>query len=150
MATNWLQNFFIPKNPEKYIGDLSQIVYRSSWEKRLFEFCDSRSSIIKWSSEPFAIKYWDNSSLKNRRYFPDAYIEVLDVNGSIKKYLVEVKPYKQTIEPKKGRKKAKTYINECLTYSKNQSKWKYAREFCERNGLEFLILTEDELGIRKR
>ncbi len=150
MSTNWLQNYFIPKNPQKYVGDLREIIYRSSWEKRLFEFCDNNSNILKWSSEPFAIKYWDESSLKTRRYFPDAYIEVVDTYGIIKKYLVEVKPYKQTVEPKKGKKKQKTYLNECLVYTKNQSKWKFAREFCERNGLDFMILTEKELGIPQR
>jgi hypothetical protein len=150
VSTNWLQNYYVPKNPEKYIGDLGEIIYRSSWEKRLFEFCDNRSSILKWSSEPFAIKYFDESSMKSRRYFPDAYIEVIDVDGSIKKYLIEVKPYKQTLEPKKGKKKSKTYITECATYTKNQSKWKFAREFCERNGMEFMIITEKELGLPSR
>jgi hypothetical protein len=150
VATNWLQNFYIAKKPEKYIGDLTNIVYRSSWEKKLFEFCETNNSIRKWSSEPFPIKYWDESTLKTRRYFTDAYIEVNDINGNIKKYLVEVKPYKQTIEPKRGKKKSKTYINECLVYTKNQSKWKFAREFCERNGMEFIIITEKELNLPQR
>lgn len=146
---NWLQDFYKPQNPQKYIGDLTQIVYRSSWEKRLFEFCDNSSSVLKWSSEPFAIKYWDESTLKSRRYFPDAYMEVMDASGVVKKYLVEVKPYKQTHPPKEGRKKTRTYLNECKTYLKNKSKWQYAEEFCRKNDLEFKIITEVELGLKK-
>lgn len=147
---NWRQDFFTPRNPQKYIGDLKEIVFRSSWEKRFFEFCDETSSIKKWSSEPFSIQYWDESTMKSRRYFPDAYMIVEDAQGNEKKYLVEIKPYKQTIPPKEGRKKTQTYLNECRTYQKNESKWKFAREFCEKNDLEFMIITEYELGLAKR
>lgn len=146
---NWVQNFYRPKNPQKYIGDLSQIVYRSSWEKHLFEFCDTSSSILKWSSEPFAIPYWDESTMKTRRYFPDVYMEVEDSTGQVKKYIAEVKPYKQTLPPKEGRKKTRTYINECNTYLKNKSKWCFAEEFCKKNEINFIILTEKELGIKR-
>ena len=149
MSNNWVQNFYHPVNPDKYIGDLSEIVYRSSWERHLFQFCDSSSNIVKWSSEPFAIKYWDESTMKTRRYFPDAYMEVLQPDGTTKKYLVEVKPYKQTLPPKEGRKKTRTYINECNTYAKNQSKWKFAEDFCRNNGMEFIIITEKNLGLKK-
>jgi hypothetical protein len=30
----------------------------------------------------------------------------------------------------------------------NSAKWKYAVEWCDNNGMEFQILTEDDLGIR--
>ena len=146
----WIQNFYTPTNPEKYIGDLKEIVFRSSWERHFFQYCDSSPSVVRWSSEPFPIQYWDESSLKNRRYFPDAYVEIKEASGEIKKYLVEIKPYKQTIPPKEGKKKTRTYVNECATYLKNKSKWQYAEEFCNKNGLKFLILTEQNLGLGKK
>jgi hypothetical protein len=149
VATNWVQNFYHPINPDKYIGDLKNIVFRSSWERHLFQYCDNVSSVLKWSSEPFAIKYWDESSMKTRRYFPDVYMEIIDRDGNIKKYLAEVKPYRQTQPPKEGRKKTRTFINECKTYQKNISKWKFAEEFCKKNGMEFIILTETHLGLKK-
>lgn len=149
MSDNWKQDFYRPIYPEKYIGNPNEIVYRSSWELRLFQYCEECSQIVKWSSEPFAIKYWDESTMKTRRYFPDAYVEVLQTDGTIKKYLVEVKPYKQTIPPKAGKRKTKGYIMECNTYTKNISKWKFAEEFCRQHGMEFMIITENELNIKK-
>jgi hypothetical protein len=37
-----------------------------------------------------------------------------------------------------------------LTYQVNQDKWKAAREWAKKNGFEFIILTEYELGLAKR
>ena len=148
--SKWVQNFYTPVNPQKYIGDTKEIIYRSSWERHFFQYCDSSSNVIRWSSEPFAIKYWDETTLKTRRYFPDVYAEIKDSNDIVKKYLIEIKPLKQTVPPKEGKKKTKTYLNECRVYLKNECKWKFARDFCEKNGLEFLLLTENELGLNKK
>lgn len=148
--SKWVQNFYRPVRPEKYVGDLKKIVYRSSWERRFFQFCDSSANVLKWSSEPFFIPYWDSSSEKMRRYYPDAYVEILESCGKIRKLVIEIKPYKQTIEPVRRKKSTKTYLNECLTYAKNQSKWKYAREFCDKHEFEFVILTEKNLGLTKK
>ena len=71
-----------------------------------------------------------------------------DKNDSIKSYVVEVKPKKQTLPPKKRSKITKSYIYECQTYAVNQAKWKAASEFCKDNRIEFKIITEDELGIK--
>ena len=62
----------------------------------------------------------------------------------IKEYIIEIKPLKQTKAPKK-RKQTKNYIYESLTWQKNQAKWKYAEELCNKNNWEFKILTEREL-----
>jgi hypothetical protein len=148
--SKWVQNFYHPVNPDKYVGDLKQIVFRSSWERHFFQFCDSSKNVLKWSSEPFAIPYWDASSEKMRRYFPDVYIEMKDSDDKVKRYVIEIKPYKQTIEPVKRKKSTKTYLNECLTYTKNQSKWEYARKFCSKHDMEFMILTEKNLGLEKK
>jgi hypothetical protein len=43
------------KNPEKYDGDHTQVVYRSLWEKHAFKWCDDNPKIKKWSSEEVVI-----------------------------------------------------------------------------------------------
>ena len=39
----------------------------------------------------------------------------------------------------------KRYINEVITYSINDAKWKAAKEFCKDYGMEFMLITEKEL-----
>ena len=67
----------------------------------------------------------------------------------IKKYLIEVKPKKQTSPPKKPRRQTKGYIREAYEYAKNHATWKAAREFCADRRWEFKVITEIELGIKK-
>lgn len=143
---NYIQGLYEPKNPEKYIGNLNEIVYRSSWELRAFKWADTNPSILEWSSEPFPIQYFDYSSNKTRRYFPDLYLKIQTRDG-IKKFLVEIKPEKQTRPPKQGKKKTKTYIREAMTYEKNISKWNQAEKFCQEHGMIFKIINEKDLGI---
>jgi hypothetical protein len=42
---------FIPKNPQKYIGDSTKIIGRSSWEFMLFKWLDSTPAVMRWASE---------------------------------------------------------------------------------------------------
>ena len=137
-----------PSFPKKYKGDWRNIIYRSLWERKFMVYCDKNENILEWGSEEIALPY--RSPLDNRihRYFPDFYIKVKERGGKIKKYIIEVKPKKQTIEPKVQKKVTKGYIYEVREYARNQAKWKAAREFCEDRKLEFKIMTEKELGIR--
>jgi len=142
------QGRFHPRNPDKYKGDSRNIVYRSSWELKFMRYCDRKENILEWGSEEFFIPYFDPTTNKVRRYFPDFIVKIKESSGVIKKYLVEVKPKRQTLEPKQSKgKRKKTYINEVLTYSKNVAKWKAAKEWCDDRRIEFKIITEDELGI---
>jgi hypothetical protein len=147
----YVQGRFNPQNPEKYAGDPKNIIYRSSWELKALQWCDRNTSILEYGSEEFFIPYFDETTGKVRRYFPDLFIKIKDNSGNIKKYVVEIKPKRQTKHPEQTpRKKQKTYINEMVTYQKNMSKWKYAEEWCKDRGLIFKILTEDDLGINYR
>ena len=139
---------FQPSYPRKYKGDPTNIIYRSLWERKFMMYCDLNENIIEWGSEEIALPY--RSPLDNRvhRYFPDFYIKVRESNGSIKRYLIEIKPKKQTMEPKVQKRKTKSYIYEVTEYAKNMAKWKAAEEFCKDRMWEFKVLTEDELGIR--
>jgi hypothetical protein len=136
-----------PSNPKKYKGDPTNIIYRSLWERKFMVYCDSNQNILEWGSEELALPYRSPIDNKIHRYFPDFYIKVKESTGQIKKYLIEIKPKKQTIEPIPQKRKTKGYIYEVYEYAKNQAKWKAAQEFCEDRQWEFKVLTEDELGI---
>ena len=137
-----------PKNPKKYIGNHTRIYYRSLWERKFMTYCDSNDSITEWGSEEIIIPYispWDG---KVHRYFPDFYIKVKQSDGNLKKFIIEVKPKKQTRPPKPVVRKTKRWIKEVRTFGINEAKWKHATKWCKDNDMEFKILTEEELGIR--
>jgi len=139
---------FKPSFPEKYDGDPTNIVYRSLWELKFLRYCDLNENILEYSSEEIVIPYMDRSTNRVRRYFPDAYIKVKQPDGNIKKYLIEIKPSKQTIPPPKPKRQTRRYIAEAMEFVKNQSKWEAAREYCKDRMMEFKILTEHDLGIK--
>lgn len=143
----FLQGKFKPTNPEKYKGDSNNIIYRSSWERKFLQYCDTNKNIVEYSSEEIALPYRSPIDQRIHRYFPDFYIKVKESTGQIKKYLIEIKPKKQTIEPQVKTKRTKGYIYEVVEYAKNQAKWKAAKEFCEDRQWVFKILTEDDLGV---
>lgn len=145
---NYIQNFFTPIQPQKYLGDVKNIVYRSSYELKAFHWCDSHPDILEWSSESIVIKYFDPTTQKIRRYFPDLYVKMKEQSGELKRYIIEIKPKRQTVPPNPSpKKKTKTYLNEARTYAKNDAKWKAAENFCKDNGLTFKLVTEEELGL---
>jgi hypothetical protein len=138
---------YTPKNKDKYMGDASKVVYRSLWERQVFRWVDDNPNIIAWNSEDVVIPYICETDNRPHRYFIDLYIQTKDG----RKFLIEIKPKKETMPPKKGARVTKRYINESLTYVKNQSKWKAAKEFALDNGCTFDIWTEDKieaLGIK--
>ena len=148
-----LQGKFTPNNPIKYVGDSTQIIYRSSWELKLFLWCDSNSSILHWASEEIVIPYFCPTDDRMHRYFPDVAIKFKTAKGEIRKALIEVKPYTQTLPPKvpkRGGTNSKRFLTETLTYSKNRAKWEAAKIWCAKNGFEFMIADEYMLGIAKR
>ena len=136
---------FIPKNPKKYMGDPTNIIYRSMWEKKVMESLDDNLSVLRWASEEIIIPYISPIDNRRHRYFPDFYVEALSADGTLKKVLIEVKPAAQSQEPKKPERRTKRYINEVMTYGINQAKWKAAEEYCLDKGWDFMILTEKEL-----
>ena len=138
---------YIPINPKKYIGNSSQIIYRSLWERKLMVYCDRNDNIIEWGSEEVIVPYrspWDG---KMHRYFPDFYMKVKQTNGTYKKFIIEVKPKAQCKEPTKTpKRKTRKWYKEVQTWGINQAKWKSATDYCENRGMEFKILTEDHLN----
>ena len=51
------KGLFKPKNPSKYKGNINEIVYRSSWEKKMMIYCDTTKSVVEWGSEELVIPY---------------------------------------------------------------------------------------------
>lgn len=137
-----------PSFPDKYHGDVTSIIYRSLWERKFCVYCDTNERIIEWSSEEKAIPYRSPLDGKIHRYFPDFLIKVKESDGRIKKYMIEIKPSKQTVPPPKPKRQTQKYISEVYEYAKNQSKWESAREWCADHGYEFKVITEHELGIK--
>ena len=137
-----------PSYPSKYKGDPNNIICRSSWERKFCRYCDLNESVISWGSEEFWIPYLSPVDNRVHRYFPDFIMKIKENTGAIKTYVVEVKPKKQTVPPKKPKRQTKSYLYECKTYAVNQAKWKAAVEFCKDHMIEFKVITEKELGIR--
>lgn len=141
------KGYFRPRNKDKYIGDPSNIIYRSRWEQLLMSYLDKHNDVIKWGSEELVIPYKDPTDGRRRRYFPDFIVKKRDKYGKIQTIVIEVKPYKQTQEPKVQKRKTKRYLEEVMTWGKNQAKWKAAEDFCTDRGWTFEIFTEHELGL---
>ena len=138
---------FKPSNPKKYIGDYTNIIYRSLWERKFMVYCDTNENIIKWSSEEIWIPYVSPLDNRVHKYFPDFYIKYKDTSDKIRESLIEIKPKRQVNSPELKKRITKKQINEVTEFAKNQAKWKAAREFCLDRRWEFQILTEDNLGI---
>jgi hypothetical protein len=143
-----IKSRYKPINPRKYNGNPNNIICRSSWERKFCQWCDSKESVVSWASEEISIPYVSPKDNRIHKYYPDFLIKVKEHNNRIQTYVVEVKPKKQTLPPKKRKRVTKSYIYECTTYAVNQAKWKAASEFCKDNRINFKIVTEDELGIK--
>lgn len=139
------QGYYKCINPEKYIGK-GPIVYRSGLELKFMRWCDKTDTILRWSSESIPIPYYDSHQKKWRKYFVDNFVEIKE-GAEIKKYLVEIKPHKQTLEPVKSKSKKKTsLLYEQMMWINNCDKWNFAKEFAKKHGMEFIIITEKELN----
>lgn len=143
MATKFANGRFIPQNPQKYVGDVRQIFWRSSWEYKFMLWLDKNNAVLRWGSEELPIPYINPLDNKVHKYYPDMIIMYIDNSGQVKKEIIEIKPYKQTVATPKMSERDK------LAVIVNQAKWKYAAEWAQRNGAEFRILTERNLFLQK-
>ena len=80
------------------------------------------------------------------RYFPDLIILYKHKDGTIRKEIVEVKPYKETVPTPKMSERDKQVL------AVNMAKWQAASEFANMHGAVFRVVTEKSLfsGTRKR
>jgi hypothetical protein len=138
---------FRPSNTHKYKGDPTNIIYRSLWERKFMVWCDKNENVLEWGSEEIVIPYVSPVDNRVHRYFPDFYVRARTRTGRTQRFIIEVKPSKQTIPPKKQKRVTKRFLNEVKTYAVNDAKWKAAREYCADRKMEFMILTEHELKV---
>jgi hypothetical protein len=137
------QGFFKPINPKKYLGDPTNIVYRSSWELKVLKQLDLSSKVLAYGSEEIKIPYISPIDNKYHTYFMDFIV----ITKEKKVILIEVKPHSQTIPPRKTQTKTEQrLLLETKTYLVNRAKWKATEEYCEKKGWSFLILTEKNIN----
>jgi hypothetical protein len=150
MTRKTYKGFYTVINPKKYVGDIKNVVFRSLWERKLCVFSDKSNSVLKWASEPVAIPYYSEIDHKMHRYFPDFIIQYKNKKDEIVIDLIEVKPYKETMAPVKGRgKNAKgNFIQASITFKRNSEKWAAAEIYADKHNMSFRIMTEHELGIK--
>jgi hypothetical protein len=137
---------YVPANPAKYRGNLSDIRYRSSVELRFMKWCDLNTNVLEWGSEEVVIPYISPKDNKPHRYFVDFYIKIKNKDGEVKKYLIEIKPFRFTQEPVVPKRKSQNFIAEVVQWSVNNAKWDAAKQAAKRMGWEFMIITERDLS----
>ena len=138
------KGIYKPEHPKKYVGDPNMIVYRSLLERRFMRYCDLNPDILHWASEELPIRYYNPLDKKFHRYFPDFVIKTI----KDKKYMIEIKPSRQTVKHKKPKIKTKSYMRESFNYIKNKAKWSAAKAYCNKNNMQFKLITEKQLGFK--
>lgn len=136
------KGLYTPINKQKYVGDILNIRYLSSWENQVCKWADLNPDIEYWGSEINIVKYLCPSDGQLHNYYIDFTFKYK--NGKV--LLVEVKPANQTILPKstKGKKKS-TLLTENLAFMKNVAKWRAGHKYAEENGAKFVIWTQESL-----
>lgn len=147
--TGYKQGYFVPKNPEKYSADPSEIIYRSSWELKFFQYCDDNDNIVEWGSENFSVVYWNPIQKKTSNYWIDCYMVTKNADGSTMKWLVEIKPDKYLHPPtpptRLTEKQTLNYARHAKAYIINSEKFKAAKAYAAKNNMRFGIITENFL-----
>ena len=142
---NYRQGIYSPINKEKYKGTFP-IIFRSSLELKFMKCADANPNVINWGSESIIIPYQNPLTGRISRYFTDFNIVMKDKQGDVKKFLIEIKPYSQTLPPVQKNKKTKSLIYQQAEYIKNRAKWQSAMEYCSKKNMNFVLLTEKHLG----
>lgn len=148
------------KFPQKYKGSKPP-VFKSSYEERMFFWCDTNTRILEWAYEPITILYRfempknapdvDKSVVDNKehKYYPDVVAKLIDNDGKEVVCILEIKPYNQMVRPtepkKKNKKTLNKYLNALQEYLKNDCKWKAARKFANEKNMLFYVLNERDL-----
>lgn len=145
------KSMYVAKNPQKYVGDVKDIVCRSSWEVRLCHWMDVNDSVLQWSSETIIIPYTSAHDGRRHRYYPDFWCRIAQRDGSPPKmFILEVKPHAETLPPKRGGNKTeKSFQYQLATYLRNKSKWEAAHAYCQSRNMSFWLVDEYALGIKR-
>jgi hypothetical protein len=143
-----VSGYFKPINRKKYLGNVRNIYYRSSYEIKFMKWLDKNDHVKGWLSEEVVIPYMSPLDRRAHRYFPDFYVEIYNKDGKLEKWIVEIKPSSQTTPPKSRKRKTKKFIQEVATWGVNEAKWEAAEAFCKKRGMKFEIITEKDLNVK--
>lgn len=142
------QGYYSLKYPDKYIGDRSKIIARSSWEGKFMNWCDNHPGVLKWSSEPVAIPYVSPLDGRMHKYYVDFFVQ-MEKDGKPEGWLIEIKPKAQTKMPNKKLlegnrtlKKITQYNWQLKTYIVNAAKFNAAKKFAVDCGMRFGVAGE--------
>lgn len=136
------QGFYVPNKPRKCVNIMETdepqpIIWRSSWEKQFCEWCDRNDSVIRWGSELIKILYKNPLTNKMSYYVPDFYFESIEKDKKVHRYLIEIKPLKESNLSNSSNGYDK------LMVAKNALKWQSAIIYCKKRGIEFKVLTDN-------
>jgi len=138
------------KHPEKYCGKIQYIEFRSSYEISAAKYLDRNDSILQWSSEENIVYYKSPIDKRRHRYFVDFYIKYKVASGKTKEALIEIKPYKDTLDKPQITEGMSSKTKETVIHAHviNQAKWSAARAYCNKRNMSFFVLTEKDLLLK--
>jgi hypothetical protein len=138
------QGYYNPKNPAKYVGDITKIVFRSSWEFKFLVWCDNTPQVLRYSSEPISIPYMNPVDRRVHQYFIDMWVEILEESGKVTRWLVEIKPERNLVMPKEPKnpttKTLKNHLGQVKRVMMNLAKFQAARNFAKFQNMKFGVL----------
>ena len=141
--SKYQQGQYLIENKEKYVGTKPPF-FRSSWERAFMAMCDSHPNITKWANENIKIPYQNPLTGKHANYIPDFMVQYTDKDGNNHVELIEIKPSNQTtMENARGAKNQ-------LAVAVNAAKWAAAQEWCQRKGIRFKVINEDQIFQTKK
>ena len=145
-SSGFVQGKFRPINIGKYVGDPNTITFRSSWELILCRKFDGDERVLNWSSEEDVVLYRSPIDGQIHRYFIDFSIRSRIEGQGVKTIYIEVKPSKETVEPKRRSTESDaSYAERVKVWLVNSAKWAAARQMAAERDAIFTIMTEKEI-----
>ena len=136
--SKFAQGLYTVKNPAKYVGK-GVPRYRSGWELSFMIFLDNNDNVMQWASESIQIPYRNPVTGKQSIYVPDFLITYRTRQNTLIAEVIEIKPKKQSIIESKMNNRDRMVV------AINYAKWDSATKWCNRNGLKFRVITEQDL-----
>ncbi len=138
------QGIYKPRNPEKYKGNVNDIVFRSGLELKYFRWFDHNKAVLQWNSESIVVPYVADVDGRTHRYFVDIWAKIKG-KGGVQEYLIEIKPFAFVQEPPQQNRKTQSYQRKVYEWIKNRNKWDAADKYAKKQGMKFIILTENDI-----
>jgi hypothetical protein len=135
---NFRQGIYTVRNPGKYVGRGTPR-YRSGWEMTFMMFLDSNDNIVQWASESISIPYRNPITGKQSMYVPDFFVTYRGRDNTTRAELIEITPKKQSLIESKMSDRDRAIV------AVNYAKWASAQKWCQRNGLTFRVINEDQI-----